>query len=64
MKFKYSIRTIVLPMLVLAGTVNGQIYPGTNENGKFGYTNEKGDTIMAFDLDEAYHLKNQSHSRA
>ena len=58
MKFKYSIRTIVLPMLVLAGTVNGQIYPGTNENGKFGYTNEKGDTIMAFDLDEAYHLKN------
>ena len=58
MKFKYSMRAIVLPMLMLTGIANGQIYPGTNEDGKFGYINEKGDTIMAFNLDEAYHLKN------
>ena len=59
MKTRYVAKAVAFALLCFAGQDGyGQIYPSTDENGKFGYVNEKGDTVVAFNLDEAYHLKN------
>lgn len=45
-------------ILSLLSPVKAQVYPKTNENGKFGYVNAEGAMVVSFELEEAGYLKN------
>lgn len=55
---KHLIILFIIAMPFWNSSVQSQVYPKTNENGKFGYVDDKGAVIVPFELQEAGYLKN------
>lgn len=55
---KYPIILFIVAVLFGCIPVKAQVYPKTNEDGKFGYVDDKGTLIVPFELQEAGFLKN------
>lgn len=55
---KHFITLFIIAILTGNNHIQAQIYPKTNEEGKFGYIDDKGNIIVPFELQEAGYLKN------